>query len=57
MNSRDFFSFSRNSIIGVTSMVRNSVTCGAVYALCTIAAAVILRTPLIGTRRSRVAGS
>ena len=48
---------SRSCIIGVTSTVRNSVTCGAVNALATIAAAVAFRTPLIGIRRSRVAGS
>ena len=36
----------------VTSTVRNSVTCGAVKALATIAAAVCLRTPLIGIRCS-----
>jgi hypothetical protein len=47
------FSFSRSSIIGVTSTVRNSVTCGAVNALWTTACAVALRTLLIGTRRSR----
>ena len=37
----------------VTSTVRNSVTCGAVNALRTIAAAVCLRTPVIGMRVSR----
>src|SRR5699024_6599083 len=44
---------SRMSIIAVTSTLRNSVTCGAVNALSTIAWAVALRTPLIGTRVSR----
>src|SRR5690606_27663673 len=40
------------------STVRNSVTCGAVNALRTIASAVALRTPLTGTRRSdRPAGA
>ncbi len=39
--------------MGVTSTVMNSVTCGAVKALRTIAAAVCLRTPLIGVRCSR----
>ncbi len=43
----------RSAIIRVTSTVRNSVTCGAVKALATIAAAVCLRTPLIGIRCSR----
>src|SRR5690606_31224835 len=56
-NSGLFLSFSRSSIMGVTSTVRNSVTCGAVYALATMACAVALRTPRMGTRRSRVAGS
>ena len=41
-----------SSIVAVTSIVRNSVTCGAVNALRTIAAAVCLRTPLIGMRVS-----
>ena len=40
----------------LTSTVRNTVTCGAENALATIAAAVALRTPLIGMRRSPVAG-
>ena len=42
----------RSSIIGVTSTVMNSVTCGAVNAEATMAAAVCLRTPLIGMRVS-----
>src|SRR5699024_5216750 len=37
----------------VTSTCKNSVTCGAVNALLTMAAAVCLRTPLIGVRCSR----
>jgi hypothetical protein len=47
----------RSFIIRVTSTVRNSVTCGAVNALDTIAAAVCLRTPLIGIRWSSPAGA
>ena len=46
-----------SSIEAVMSKVMNSVTCGAVNALSTIACAVALRTPLTGTRRSRVVGS
>ena len=42
-----------SSIAGVTSTVRNSVACGAVNALCTMAAAVCLRTLRIGLRDSR----
>ena len=56
-NSGSACSRVRSSIVGVMSSVRNSVTCGALKALPTIAAAVILRTPLIGMRCSRVAGS
>ena len=47
---------SRSSIVAVTSTVTNSVTCGAVNADATIAAAVCLRTPLIGMRVSRRVG-
>ena len=49
------FAFSRDTSSSVrdTSTVKNSVTCGAVKALATIAAAVALRTPLIGIRVSR----
>ncbi|OPZ50636.1 MAG: hypothetical protein BWY91_02809 [bacterium ADurb.BinA028] len=39
-------------MVRVTSTMIHSVTCGAVNADPTIAAAVILRTPLIGTRVS-----
>ena len=56
-NSGSFATRWRSSIVGVMSRVMNSVTCGAVNALPTIASAVSLRTPLTGTRRSRVAGS
>ena len=56
-NARWALSFSRVSIIGVTSTVTNSVTCGAVNALAVIAAAVALRTPLMGTRRSSAVGA
>ena len=41
-----------SSIVAVTSASTHTVTCGAVNADCTIAAAVALRTPLIGMRRS-----
>ena len=37
----------------VTSIVTHSVTCGAVNAEATIAWAIILRTPLTGSRVSR----
>ncbi len=46
-----------SSTVGVTSIVRNSVTCGAVNALRTMASAVALRMPLIGVRVSRAAAS
>ena len=36
------------AIVSVTSTWRNSVTCGAVNALATMAAAMCLRTPRIG---------
>jgi hypothetical protein len=39
-------------MVGVTSTVMNSVTCGAVNAEATIAAAMCLRTPLTGMRVS-----
>ena len=51
-NSRSLLSRSTNSIVLVTSTVIHSVTCGAVKAEPTIAAAVTLRTPLIGVRVS-----
>ncbi len=47
------FSSSTSFIVRVTSTVTNSVTCGAVNAEPTIAAAVALRTPFTGTRVSR----
>ena len=50
--ARSRLSRSTSSIIAVTSAVTNSVTCGAVKAEATIASAVALRTPLIGTRTS-----
>ena len=40
-------------MVRVTSMVTHSVTCGAVNADWVIAPAIILRTPLIGSRVSR----
>src|SRR5882724_9359017 len=43
-------------MVAVMSTVMNSVTWGAVNAEATIAAAVCLRTPLIGMRSSRPAG-
>ncbi len=46
-------SSSTSFMVRVTSTVTNSVTCGAVNAEPTIAWAVALRTPLIGTRVSR----
>lgn len=46
-------SSSTSFIVRVTSTVTNSVTCGAVNAEPIIAAAVALRTPLIGIRVSR----
>ena len=48
-------SSSTSFIVRVTSTVTNSVTCGAVNAGPTIAAAVALRTPLTGIRVSRAA--
>ena len=44
-------------MVRVTSIVTHSVTCGAVNAEATIAWAVILRTPLTGTRVSRCPGA
>src|SRR6185312_3968598 len=52
VNSRDCWSLAMSSIVGVTSIVRNSLTCGAVNALDTIAAAVCLRTPRSRVRRT-----
>ena len=52
-NSRLVRSRSTSSIVRVTSTLTHSVTCGALNALATIACAVILRTPLTGTRVSR----
>ena len=51
-NSRRDRNRSTSSIVAVTSMVTHSVTCGAVKAERTIAWAVALRTPLIGSRVS-----
>lgn len=47
------FSSATSFIVRVTSTVTNSVTCGAVKALPTIACAIALRTPLMGMRVSR----
>ena len=49
-SARSRLSDATSSIVGVTSTVRNVVTCGAVKALRTIACAVCLRTPRIGVR-------
>ena len=58
LSSRMPCSSRTNSIVRVMSTVRNSVTCGAVNALLTMACAVTLRTPLIGMRSSlRPAGA
>jgi hypothetical protein len=43
------------AIVSVTSTCRNSVTCGAVNALDTMAAAMCLRTPRTGMRSSGAA--
>ena len=56
-NSRRALSRSTSSIVRVTSTVTHSVTCGAVKAESTIACAIILRTPLIGSRRLALAAS
>ncbi len=50
-------SSSTSFIVRVMSKVTNSVTCGAVKAEPTIAAAVAFRTPLMGTRVSRAPGA
>ncbi len=42
-----------NSIVRLASMSTNTLTCGAVNALCTIAAAIAFRTPFTGMRSSR----
>ena len=55
LNSRRVLSRSTNSIVRVTSTVTHSVTWGAEKAESTIAWPIILRTPLIGSRRSRSA--
>ena len=47
---------SLNARVAVISSVTNSVTCGAVNADATIAAAVCLRTPLMGMRVSPAGG-
>ncbi|OLT52595.1 hypothetical protein BJF88_13275 [Cellulosimicrobium sp. CUA-896] len=47
--SRCVRSRARSSVLRVTSAVRNTLACGAVNALATIAAAVCLRTPRTGT--------
>ena len=52
-NSREALSSASSSMVSVTSTCRNSVTCGAVNADCTMAAAVALRTPLTGTASVR----
>ena len=52
-NSLSVLSRSTRSIVALTSTVTHSVTCGAVNAEATMAWAVILRTPLMGTRVSR----
>ena len=52
-NSRCSLSLATSFIVRVTSTVIHSVTCGALNAESTIACAIILRTPLIGSRRSR----
>ena len=49
-NSRRSLSRATSSTVSDTSQVTHSVTCGAVNAELTIAAAVALRTPLIGIR-------
>ena len=56
-NSLSFLSRSTSSIVALTSTVTHSVTWGAVKADATMAWAVILRTPLTGTRVSRSASS
>ena len=52
-NSRSARSFSTSFMVRVTSTVWNTVTCGAVNALATIASAVRLRTDFTGTRVCR----
>src|SRR6188472_582077 len=56
-NSGRFFSRATSCIAAVTSTVIHSVTCGLVNADWLIAAAIILRTPLIGSRVSRSRGA
>ena len=54
--SGDFFSRRTNSIVRVASTSTNTLTCGAVKALVTIAVAIALRTPFTGMRSSRSSG-
>ena len=54
--SRCALSFSTSFMVRVTSTVTHSVTCGAVKAESTMACAIILRTPLIGSRGLPLAG-
>ena len=56
-NSRRCRSRSTSSMVAVTSHVVDTLTCGAVKADWTIASAIALRTPLIGTRVSPGLGS
>ena len=56
-NSGRFFSRATSCIAAVTSTVIHSVTCGLVNADWLIAVAIILRTPLIGSRVSRSRGA
>ncbi len=56
LNSRSSRSFATSFMVLVTSTVWNSVTCGAVKALWTMASAVRLRTDFTGTRVWRPSG-
>ena len=51
--ARSFLRLATSSIVRVTSTVTHSVTCGAPKADPTMAWAIILRTPLTGSRVSR----
>src|SRR6476646_3113364 len=57
LNSGRFLSRATSCIAAVTSTVIHSVTCGLVKADWLIADAIILRTPLIGSRVSRAPGA
>ena len=57
VSSRRALSRSTSCIVAVTSTVIHSVTCGLVKADWLIAAAIILRTPLTGSRVSRSPGA